>query len=321
MGSGSQTEYDQQRENFGVRFFFRILSVYIPSTMKLKIREENTGGELLLFKDEGAFDRLAFTKDRFNKYFTIAWNPAESQTVTIDDVEYEFPANTLLTLLFSQSFHFENPESIIAWQFNREFYCIIDHDSEVSCVGFLFSSTDHLFVKLSDQDRQKLQLLCDVFIEEFKTSDNIQNEILLVLLKRLVIYVTRLAKSGYVPAKKQQDERFHIIRKFNLLVESNFKSEHAVSFYAQQLCKSPKTLSNLFAIFNQKPPSQIIQDRITVEARRLLRYTDRAIKHITFELGFEEVSYFSNFFKKNTGMSPSEFRNSREGTFRATAKE
>lgn len=280
--------------------------------MKLKIREDNTGGELLLFKGESGLDRLAFTRDHSNKYFTIAWNPADSQTVTIDDVEYAFPANTLLTLLFNQSFRFENPESIIAWQFNREFYCIIDHDSEVSCVGFLFSSTDHLFVKLSEQDRQKLQLLSDVFIEEFKTSDNIQNEMLLVLLKRLIIYVTRLAKTGYVPAKKQQDERFHITRKFNLLVESNFKSEHSVSFYAQQLCKSPKTLSNLFAIFNQKPPSQIIQDRIIVEARRLLRYTDRSIKHITYELGFEEVSYFSNFFKKNTGMSPSDFRNAPE---------
>jgi AraC family transcriptional activator of pobA len=104
------------------------------------------------------------------------------------------------------------------------------------------------------------------------------------------------------------DERFHTIRKFNLLVEANFKSEHSVSFYAEQLCKSPKTLSNLFAIFNQKTPSQVIQERITVEAKRLLCYTDKSIKHITFELGFEDVSYFSNFFKKNGGCSPSDFR-------------
>lgn len=277
--------------------------------MRLKLKEENTGGELLFFKDEAEFDRLFFSKDRFNKYFTIAWNIAESQTVTIDGSKYDFPANSLLTLLFNQSFSFENSAGIIAWQFNREFYCIIDHDSEVSCVGFLFSSTDHLFVKLNDLSQQKLQLLSDVFIEEFKTSDNIQNEMLLVLLKRLIIYVTQLARAGYAPVKKLQDERFHIIRKFNLLVEKNFKSEHSVSFYAEQLCKAPKTLSNLFAIFNQKPPSQIIQDRITVEAKRLLCYTDRSIKHITFELGFEDVSYFSNFFKKNTGVSPSDFRN------------
>ncbi|HWZ04833.1 MAG TPA: helix-turn-helix domain-containing protein [Mucilaginibacter sp.] len=277
--------------------------------MRFKLTEENTGGELLLFKDEAVFDRLFFSKDRFNKYFTIAWNTAENQTVTIDGTEYEFPANSLLTLLFNQSFSFENPAGILAWQFNREFYCIIDHDSEVSCVGFLFSNTDHLFVKLNDLAQQKLQLLSDIFVEEFRTSDNIQNEMLLVLLKRLIIYVTRLARSGYAPVKKLQDERFHIIRKFNLLVEKNFKSEHSVSFYAEQLCKAPKTLSNLFAIFNQKAPSQVIQERIIVEAKRLLYYTDKSIKHISFELGFEDVAYFSNFFKKNTGVSPSDFKN------------
>ena len=281
--------------------------------MKFKLKEENTDGELLFFKDEKTFDRLVFSKDRFNKYFTIAWNTGENQTVTIDGSVYDFPANSLLTLLFNQSFSFENSTGIIAWQFNREFYCIVDHDSEVSCVGFLFSSTDHLFVKLNDQSRQKLQLLSDIFIEEFNTLDNIQNEMLLVLLKRLIIYVTRLARLGYVPEKKLQDERFHIIRKFNLLVEANFKSEHSVSFYAEQLCKAPKTLSNLFAIFNQKTPSQIVQDRITVEAKRLLCYTDRSIKHITFELGFEDVAYFSNFFKKQTGISPSDFRNLPKG--------
>lgn len=281
--------------------------------MRLKLTDENTGGELLLFKDEPGLDRAVFTKDRFNKYFTIAWNPGQSQVVTIDGSEYEFPPNSLLTLLFNQSFSFEDSSRIVAWQFNREFYCIIDHDSEVSCVGFLFSSTEHMFVKLSDTAEQKLQLLSDIFIEEFKASDRVRDELLLALLKRLIIYVTSLAKSAYVPAAKKQDERFHIVRKFNLLVEANFKTAHAVSFYAEQLCKSPKTLSNLFAIFNQKPPSQIIQDRIVVEAKRLLRYTDRSVKHITYELGFEDVSYFSNFFKKNTGTSPSDFRNPEKG--------
>jgi AraC-like DNA-binding protein len=69
-------------------------------------------------------------------------------------------------------------------------------------------------------------------------------------------------------------------------------------------------LSNLFAIFNQKTPSQLIQERIIVEAKRLLYYTDKSVKHITFELGFEDMAYFSNFFKKNMGLSPSDFRNS-----------
>jgi len=278
--------------------------------MKLTMKDDHTGGELLLFKGEPGFDRLFFTRDRFNKYFTIAWNPGENQVVTVDGTEYEFPSNSLLTLLFNQTFSFEDSSRIVAWQFNREFYCIIDHDSEVSCVGFLFSSTDHLFVRLPELAQQKLELLSQVFVEEFKTEDHIQHEMLLVLLKRLIIYITRLAKSAYVPIPKKQEDRFHIVRQFNLIVEAYFKSEHSVGFYADQLCKSPKTLSNLFAIYNQKAPSQIIQERITVEAKRLLRYTDKSVKHICFELGFEDVAYFSNFFKKNAGVPPTDFRNS-----------
>jgi AraC-like DNA-binding protein len=279
--------------------------------MKLKLSDQKTGGDLLLFKDEEQFDWLYFSRDRFNKYFTIAWNTGDSQIVTIDGTEYEFLPNTLLTLLFNQSFSFERAPDIVAWQFNREFYCIMDHDSEVSCVGFLFGSPDSMFIQMDDEAQQRLKLLVDTFVIELKTHDNIQNEMLLVLLKRLIIYITRLAKAEYVPAKKLQDDKFDVIRKFNLLVEGNFRTEHSVSFYAQLLAKSPKTLSNFFGIYNNKTPSQIIQERILIEAKRLLSYTDKSVKQITYELGFEDMPYFSNFFKKHTGQSPLDFRNSR----------
>lgn len=51
--------------------------------MNFKLRDEKTGGDLLLFTEEAGFDRLYFSRDRFNKYFTIAWNPGDSQTITI----------------------------------------------------------------------------------------------------------------------------------------------------------------------------------------------------------------------------------------------
>ena len=277
--------------------------------MKLKLSDEKTGGDLLLFHAEANFDRSYYGRDQSNKYFTIAWNNADQQIVTIDGVEHTFLPNTLLTLLFNQSFSFERPEEVIAWQFNREFYCIIDHDAEVSCVGFLFGSTDHLFINLDKQAQQRLKLLLDVFTAEFNTPDNIQTDLLLMLLKRLIIFITRLARSEYIPTKKLQDDKFHVIRKFNLLVEANYRTEHSVSYYAQQMHKSPKTLSNLFAIYNHKTPSQVIQERILIEARRLLSYTDQPVKQIAYELGFEDISYFSNFFKKHIRLSPVDFRN------------
>jgi len=278
--------------------------------MKLVLTDRNTGGDLLLFKEEEV-DRAFYGRDRHNKYFTIAWNRGPQQTVTIDGIPYVFQPHTLLPLMFNQSFYFEQPAEIVAWQFNREFYCIVDHDVEVSCVGFLFGWSDNRFINLDKDAERKLELLLDVFIEELNTSDRIQNEMLLVLLKRLIITITKLARSEFIPDPKLQDDRLHIVRKFNLLVEAHFRAEHSVAFYAELLSKSPKTLSNLFALYDHKSPLQVIQERIIIEARRLLYYTDKSVKQITYELGFEDAAYFSNFFKKHTGASPLDFRNNK----------
>jgi len=251
---------------------------------------------------------LSYGRDQDNKYFTIAWNHGKKQTVTIDGVAHDFMSHTVLPLMFNQSFYFERAADIVAWQFNREFYCIVDHDAEVSCVGFLFGIGDNLFISLNKEAQQKLQLLVDIFVDELNTSDNIQNEMLLMLSKRLIIVITRLARSIYIPHEKLPDERFQFIRKFNLLVEANYRTEHSVSYYAHRLHKSPKTLSNLFALYNNKTPLQIIQERIIIEAKRLLYYTDKSIKQITYELGFEDPAYFSNFFKRHSALSPVEFR-------------
>ncbi|HTB99649.1 MAG TPA: hypothetical protein VK705_03110 [Ferruginibacter sp.] len=214
--------------------------------MKLKLRDEKTGGDLLLFKEEDGFDRLYFSRDRSNKYFTIAWNPGESQIVIIDGTEYEFLPNSLVTLLFDQSFSFERPADIVAWQFNREFYCIIDHDSEVSCVGFLFGTTDHLFIQLDEHAQQKLKLLLDVFIEEFKTSDNIQNEMLLVLLKRLIIYVTRLARSEYVPIKKNTGRKISYHPKIQFVSRKKFSFRTLGKFLCRGIVQVSKNYLQSF---------------------------------------------------------------------------
>jgi AraC family transcriptional activator of pobA len=280
--------------------------------MKLSVSDPKTGGDLLLLNNETDFDRQFYTRDFDYKYFTIAWNRGEKQTVTIDGVTHDFMPQTVLPLMFNQSFYFDRPADVVAWQFNREFYCIVDHDSEVSCVGFLFGMGDYLFIDLDEQSQRKLQLLLDVFVSELNTSDHIQNDMLLMLLKRLIIMITGLARAGYLPNIRVNDERFHILRKYNILVEMNYREQHSVSYYAGRLNKSPKTLSNLFAMYNQKTPIQIIQERILIEAKRLLFYTDKSAKQITYELGFDDAAYFSNFFKKHTSFSPSDFRNNKK---------
>ncbi|WP_236648948.1 AraC family transcriptional regulator [Spirosoma sp. 209] len=274
--------------------------------------EPKTNGVLQLICREKGFGRHFFSDRLGNRHpqrlLTIAWNTGGAQPVTIDGVTYAFPAQTVLPLMVNQSFGFANPDAVVAWQFDRDFYCIVDHDKEVSCVGFLFyGARNPLFLQLSPAEQRKFEALLMVFDDEFSTRDTIQGEMLRMLLKRLIIKLTRLAKEQYLnPDLSEAD--LNLVRRFNLLVENQYRSLHTVSAYADLLNKSPKTLANLFALYNQQSPLQIIHERIALEAKRLLLYTDKSTKEIAFELGFDEVSHFSRFFKKQTGQPPSTFK-------------
>ena len=72
--------------------------------------------------------------------------------------------------------------------------------------------------------------------------------------------------------------------------------------------KSPKTISNIFSLYSKKTPLQIIQERVITEAKRLFYYTDKSVKEIADDLGFEDVAHFSKFFKNCTTQNPSELK-------------
>lgn len=268
-----------------------------------------TSAQFRLVYDEINFDRIFYGRDRRDKLLTIAWNRGGAQQVTIDNVVYDFPASTILCLMVNEAFHFTNPESIVAWQFNREFYCIVDHDKEVSCVGFLFyGSAQKMFIAVNERNQTKMDLLLQMFQDEFETSDHIQGEMMQVLLKRLIIITTRLAREQYITEKELSGDKLDTLRKYNLLVETHYRTKHQVKFYAEMLNKSPKTLSNLFALYNHKSPLLVIQERILLEAKRLLFYTEKSSKEIAYLLGFEDANHFSKFFKKHTSLSPTDFK-------------
>lgn len=240
-------------------------------------------------------------------YTFIRTNNAEVDII-VDSIHYTIAPNSILTLTTAQYFQFVSGENLVVYQFNREFYCIKDHDQEVSCAGLLFFGNLHIpIISLNPDDNRKFKILHEVFLDELETKDTIQAEMLRMLMARFIIISTRLLKAeeGYVETAK--NAKIDLLRAFNLLVESHFKHEHSVGFYADKLYKSPKTLSNSFAKLNTSP-LQIIHERIILEAKRLLIYTDKTAKEIAYEVGFEDASHLSRLFKKHTKLSPSDFK-------------
>ena len=137
--------------------------------------------------------------------------------------------------------------------------------------------------------------------------DHLQGEMLRSLLKRLLIQSTRMVRSN-LPEPTINNAQMNTIRLYNILVEKHFREYHHVKDYANLLFKSPKTLSNLFPKYSEKSPIMVINDRIILEAKRLLLYSEYSTNEIASELGYKDPGHFSKFFKKHEGVSPSVFK-------------
>lgn len=103
----------------------------------------------------------------------------------------------------------------------------------------------------------------------------------------------------------------NLIRAFKNAVNNNYKKEHSISYYANELYISPDHLNRTFKAKIGKTAKDYIQARIITEAKRLLYFSDLSNKEIGYELGFNEPANFSAFFKKHSKLSPSNFKKKR----------
>lgn len=97
---------------------------------------------------------------------------------------------------------------------------------------------------------------------------------------------------------------------FRRLLDREHRRLHSVKEYAMELGVSTKTLTNHIAECSPHSPLEIINGRLVLESKRMLRYSNMMVKEIAFELGFDDPSYFVKFFKRQTGQLPADFRNS-----------
>ena len=96
--------------------------------------------------------------------------------------------------------------------------------------------------------------------------------------------------------------------KFLHLVQTHYKTQRRLEFYADELCITPKHLSKVIKSTGGKPPGDMIDEHVVLEAKALLKSTNMTIQQISEELDFPSQSFFGKFFKRITGMSPKEYK-------------
>lgn len=121
-----------------------------------------------------------------------------------------------------------------------------------------------------------------------------------------------LAKSGHIKIRQLQDRPAAQVdeqmERFRELLDTHFLDLHKPQDYARLLAMSPNNLSKKCSRYFKKTPSALIQERLIMEAKKLLHLTRKSIKEIAWQLHFEDEFYFSRVFKKFTKVSPQTFR-------------
>ena len=172
--------------------------------------------------------------------YKFIWVRKGSITLEIDHQEVILAENEVISLSNLQHLEFLSIDGeYLTVLFNSNFYCIYGNDHEVSCSGFLFNGSSHVVrFMLNESERRSMEDVVGLLDREFTVSDNLQEEMLRILLKRFIIQSTRIARQR-LNITQEKEYSFEIIRQYYNLVDEHFRTKKQVQDYADLLHKSP----------------------------------------------------------------------------------
>lgn len=225
--------------------------------------------------------------------------------ICVDEVPYSFDGHCALFLTPYQKVKI-NGTTIVPIEklaFHGDFYCIEYHKQEVACNGLLFNNIyQQPFIELPDNE------IPAIFrkIEQETTQQIPHTEPILKTYLQLILAIAsrikRLTQESAVP------EHALPLATFRTLLEENFISQRTPMFYAHALAMTPNQFTKQVTKYYRKSPSKLIQERVILEAKKLLHLSHKSSKEIASLMNFDDQHYFSRYFKKYTGVSPTEFR-------------
>ncbi|KQT24269.1 AraC family transcriptional regulator [Chryseobacterium sp. Leaf405] len=229
-------------------------------------------------------------------------------------VDFNHFTTTKPTLFFLTNQHLKvekGQEDATLLYYNRDFYCIQIHDKEVACDGLLFHNVFEIpFVELDENENFVIKNLYRSIQDELEFKDSSAEEMIRTYVKQIIIRATRKWKKQNLDNDeiKIPSNELDVFRDFSRHLEIHFREKHNVADYADLLHIAPKTLTHKFKSLNLESPNQFIINRILLEAKRLLFYTDKPVKEIAYDLGYEDPAYFNRLFTNKIGSTPANFK-------------
>lgn len=226
----------------------------------------------------------------------------------VDFDQFGIKSGSLFVLQPGQMHHWNLSEDIEGFViiFSQELYNLYFGQKKINDYNFYHSIHNRPEMVFEENEISKIQPYFDLLIQENSQNNKYQLDKLLNLLDCIHIEIARKYSETY----SHQTHSYNIkINTFESLLEKYFTTEKLPSFYAEKLNITLKHLNRICNEILQKTATEVITDRVILEIKRMLMDKQLAINEVALKVGYEDYSYFSRFFKKQTGMSPTEFRN------------
>lgn len=189
------------------------------------------------------------------------------------------------------------------------FYEVIRDMSDLS--SLLLFAKSHPVVSLTQKE-------VNVFIDYFQfikrkiheTDNHFRKRLVEALLLAMFLDLSNVIQRLQQTSDRRQTRSEAIFTDFIRLVEDNFKSERRVSWYAEQLCITPKYLSESVKQISKRSPNEWIDNYVVLEIRLQLKNSNKSIKEISEYMHFPNQSFLGKYFKEHVGISPSAYRKS-----------
>ncbi len=265
----------------------------------------NLAFKLLYINSNNPFDHI----QRLN-YFSLIWIKNGTGMLKADFSEYPFAKDTLFAFSPYQPFMLEAEAGLdgIVLHFHPDFFCIHKHQTEVACNGVLFNNIyQPPFVMVDTAAGATFDMVIEQVKVELGQPALAQYELLVSYLKIFLITAARL-KTQQQQIETIANKPPFVLQTLKDYIEQHYKTKHSPTEYAELLHISPKALGKLTKAHFNKTLTSLIAERIVIEAKRELYLTNKTVKEIAYELGYEDEFYFSRFFKINADISPLLYR-------------
>lgn len=227
-------------------------------------------------------------------------------THQVDLKEYELEEGSVLKIAKGQIHAFQNNPKYKGFLliFTEDFVMNYFSKSSINLISHFYNY--HITSPISIEKKSNKQLLDQLNTELKSENAFAQNNIIAALLDLYLLQLERTAHSK----QRQSNSSINYVRfiEFKNLVESNYTRTRNVKDYANEMLISTKLLNQVVKEFTINTAKNFIDDYVILEAKREIISTHKSLKEIAFQIGFDEVTNFTKFFKKKMNLTPKEFR-------------